>query len=67
MTKPRTAGAGLSLNMMRRDSEISHRDGAKKFESYAIRTSKNIMDLDRRFNKMYGPATEMSETARSFQ
>ena len=25
------------------------------------------MDLDRRFSKMYGPAAEMSETARSFQ
>ena len=24
------------------------------------------MDLDRRFAKMYGPATELSETARSF-
>ena len=40
--------------------------GKKQFESYAIRTSKNIMDLDRRFSKIYGPAAEMSETARSY-
>ena len=25
------------------------------------------MDLDRKFSKMYGPAVDMSETARSFQ